>query len=98
MLARETRRSEDRGPERRYLTDGGTPGLAIGDRVSFGANNNEIGVVNGDTGNVIATTGQNVIDVRLDRTHETVSFDARDYCEWDHGTQDISAEIAQRRP
>jgi hypothetical protein len=26
-----------------------------------------------------------VIDVRLDRAHETVSFDARDYFEWDHG-------------
>ena len=78
------RRRPDRGPERRYLTDGGTRGLAVGDRFIFGANSNKIGVVNGDTGSVVAT-GQNVIDVRLDRTHETVSFDARSYLEWDHG-------------
>jgi len=78
------RRRNDRGPERRYLTDGGTRGLAVGDRFIFGANNNKIGVVNGDTGNVIVT-GQNVIDVRLDRTQETVSFDVRNYLEWDHG-------------
>lgn len=29
VLARKTRGREDRGPERRYLTDGGTRGLAI---------------------------------------------------------------------
>jgi hypothetical protein len=78
------RRRTDRGPERRYLTDGGTRGLAVGDRFIFGANNNKIRVVNGDTGNVVAT-GPNVIDVRLDRTHDIVSFDARTYLEWDHG-------------
>lgn len=78
------RRREGRGPERRYLTDGGTRGLAIGDRFIFGENNARLGVINGDTGEVVAA-GRNLIDVRLDRTGEVVSFDARKYVRWDHG-------------
>jgi hypothetical protein len=78
------RQREDRGYERRYLTEGGTRGLAIGDRFMFGENNSRLGIVNGDTGSV-TRTGQTLIGVRLDRTGEVVEFDARKYLVWDHG-------------
>ncbi len=38
------RRRDDRGYEHRYLTDGGSRGLAIGDRFIFGENNTHLGV------------------------------------------------------
>jgi hypothetical protein len=78
------RRREGRGFETRYLTDGGTRGLAIGDRFIFGENNTKLGVVNGDTGSV-THTGSLIIRVQLDRTGDIVSFDPRKYHVWDHG-------------
>jgi hypothetical protein len=78
------RRREGRGFETRYLTEGGTRGLAIGDRFIFGENNTKLGVVNGDTGTV-TQTGSVIIGVQLDRTGEVVSFDSNKYQVWDHG-------------
>jgi flagellar biosynthesis GTPase FlhF len=78
------RRREERGFERRYLTEGGTRGLAIGDRFIFGENNRQLGIVNGDTGTV-TRTGELLIGVRLDRSGDVIEFDARKYQVWDHG-------------
>lgn len=78
------RRRVDRGFERRCLTEGGTRGLAIGDRLIFGENNTRLGVVNGDTGPV-TRTGELTIGVRLDGTGDVVEFDSRKYQVWDHG-------------
>jgi hypothetical protein len=75
---------DDRGYERRYLTEGGTRGLAIGDRFIFGENNTRMGIVNGDTGTV-TRTGELTIGVRLDRIGNVVEFDSRKYSVWDHG-------------
>jgi hypothetical protein len=72
------RRREGRGFETRYLTDGGTRGLAIGDRFIFGQNNSKLGVVNGDTSSV-THTGSLIIRVQLDRTGDIVSFGPRKY-------------------
>jgi hypothetical protein len=78
------RRRDDRGYERRYLTEGGMRGLAVGDRFIFGENNTRLGIVNGDSGSV-THTGQTSIGVRLDRTGNVVEFDSRKYLVWDHG-------------
>ncbi len=78
------RRREGRGYQTRYLTHGGTRGLAVGDRFIFGENNTQLGVVNGDTGTVMQT-GSVVIGVQLDRTGDVVSFDSTKYQVWDHG-------------
>ncbi|MHB8147345.1 MAG: AAA family ATPase [Vulcanimicrobiaceae bacterium] len=84
-LNEEIRRRDGRdGRGHTYATDGGARQITEGDRFIFGENNRKLGVVNGDTGTVVAH-GQYCVQVKLDRTTDTVQFDTRRYDKWDHG-------------
>jgi Ti-type conjugative transfer relaxase TraA len=84
-LAREVRRERgELGHAENIETDRGVRQFAAGDRLYFLGNEKSIGVKNGTLG-TIETLNGSVMQVRLDRTGETVSVDTRFYRNFDHG-------------
>jgi Ti-type conjugative transfer relaxase TraA len=84
-LAREVRRERgELGHAENIETERGTRQFAVGDRLYFLRPEKSLGVKNGSLGTV-ELVNNGVLQVRLDRTKESVSVDTRFYRDLDHG-------------